>query len=191
MAKPNIIKLEIEINGEKRGIYEIKDNKVEDNISVFIKEVSEKYGIKDISKYNYYFNDISLKIDDQTKIYYVIRDGILKIDEKLKKIDEVILNQETSGLWKICEKNLKLFNYDENEWKKFLKKYEKEFIKIFEININEEIAFNILILHYLIKESKGKSRYNLIVKKCINALLKKFKNIDENKIHQFRELIKI
>jgi ubiquitin len=53
IAKPKFIKLGIEINGEKRGIYEIKDNKVEDNISVFIKEVSEKYGIKDISKYNY------------------------------------------------------------------------------------------------------------------------------------------
>ena len=187
--KPNMIKLEIEVNEEKKGTYEIKD--VDESFSDFIKEISEKYGIKDKSKYNYYYDDQLLNIESQTRVYLVIKDGKFKIEEKIKKIDEIILNQEASGLWKICEKNMKLFDYDENKWKQFLKKYENEYKKIFEIDINDEIVFNIFILNYLIKGSQGKSRYNLIIKKCINALKKKSKKIEENKIHQFRELIKI
>ena len=164
---------------------------MDETISDFIKEISEKYRIKDKSKYNYYFDDHLLDIESQTRVYLVIKDGNFKIEEKIKKIDEIILNQETNGLWKICEKNMKLFDYDENKWKQFLKKYETEYKKIFEIDINDEIAFNIFILNYLIKGSQGKSRYNLIIKKCINALMKKCKKIDENKISQFRTLIKI
>ena len=188
--KPKVIKLEIQINDVKKGIYEIKDDKVEQNIPDFIKDVTAKYGLKDFSKYNFYYNDTLLN-NKTCPVYYEIKNGVLKIENKLQKIDEIILNQETNGLWKISENNIALFNFDENKWKQFLKKYENDFKKIFDFSINDEIIFNILVLDYLTKESKGKARYNLIIKKCINALKKKSKKIDDDKIHQFRQLIKI
>jgi len=101
--KPKVIKLEIQINNEKKGIYEIKDDKVEQYIPDFIKEITTKYGLKDFSKYNFYYNDKLLN-NKTCQVYYEIKDGVLKIESKLKKIDEIVLNQETNGLWKICEK---------------------------------------------------------------------------------------
>ncbi len=145
--KPTIIKLDIQINDEKKENYEIKDNKVEENIQDFIKEICEKFGLKDSNKYNFYFQDKLLN-NNNNQVYEVIKDGILKIENKFKKIDEIILNQETNGLWKICEKNLSLLNLNDTKWKQFLKKNENDFKTTFGININDEIIFNILVFDY-------------------------------------------
>ena len=188
--KPKIIKLEIYLNNEMKCNYDIKGEKVEENITDLINDISQKLGIKDKTKYNFYFNDKLLN-NNNSKVYLIIKDGILKIEEKLKKEDEIILNQESNGLWKINDKNLNLFNFDKDKWNQFLKKYQEDFKKIFTININEEVVFNIIVLDYLIKISQGKARFSLIIKKCINSLKKKFKEVNENKIYQFRDKIKI
>ena len=189
--KPKIIKLEIYLNNEMKSNYDIKGEKVEENITDLINDISQKLGIKDKTKYNFYFNDKLLN-NNNSKVYLIIKDGILKIEEKkLKKEDEIILNQESNGLWKINDKNLNLFNFDKDKWNQFLKKYQEDFKKIFTININDEVVFNIIVLDYLIKISQGKARFSLIIKKCINSLKKKFKEINENKIYQFRDKIKI
>ena len=187
--KPEVIKLKIMINNIERDDYEIKDKKVEESIENLIIDICEKYKI-DSKKYNFYYEDKLLN-NNQSQIYYVIKNGVLKIEEKYNKGDEIILNQETNGLWKLNDKNLNLFNFNKDKWSKFLKFYQEEFKKIFEFNINDEIMLNIIILDYLIKMSKGKSRFNLIIKKGMNALKKKFKQVDENKINNFRALIKI
>ena len=190
-AKPKSITLKIEINGEQKDDYEIKDEKVEETISDLITELSAKYGLKDQNKYNFFYDDESLTKNNNSVIYYKIKDGLLKIEDKTKKIDEIIMNQETNGLWNINNKNLNMINLDENKWKQFAKKYEEEFKNTFGINLNDDILFNAVILYYLNKEAKGKSRFNLIIKKCMNALKKKFKEVEEEKINKFISLIKL
>ena len=187
--KPKIIELKIMLNNIEKDDYEIKDEKVEDTIENLIKDLCEKYKL-DSKKYNFYYEDKLLN-KKESQIYYVIKNGTLKIEEKYNKPDELILNQETNGLWKLNERNLNLFNFDKEKWNKFLNSYQEEFKKIFEFNINEEILLNIIILDYLIKISQGKARFNLIIKKGMKALIKKFKQVNEKKINDFRVLIKI
>ena len=86
---------------------------------------------------------------------------------------------------------MNLFRFNKDKWDKFLKNYQNDFKKIFEFDIDGELVLNIIIIDYLIKISKGKSRFNLIIKKGINALKKKFRKLDEDKINQFRKLIKL
>ena len=190
-VKPQIIKLEVFLDDEKKLDYEIKGNKVEEKIYELINDINKKLKLKDIKRYNYYYNDDNILDNKESIIYYKITDGILKIETKYSIYNEIILNQDMSGLWKINDDNLKWFKFDKNKWKQFILKYQNDFKKIFQMNINEEAIFNILIVDYIIKVSEGKTRFKLIIKKCINALGKKYKGIDENKIHQFRGLIKI
>ena len=187
--KPHSIKLTIKIDDEEKGDNEIADEKVEDNISKFVKDICQKYKL-DSNQYDFYYEDKLLN-NNNMKVYYVIKDGIIKIEKKYKIEDEMVLNQETSGLWKLNEKNMNLFRFNKDKWDKFLKNYQNDFKKIFEFDIDGELVLNIIIIDYLIKISKGKSRFNLIIKKGINALKKKFKKLDENKINQFRKLIKL
>ena len=187
--KPHSIKLTIKIDDEEKGDYEITDEKVEDNISKFIKDICQKYKL-DSNQYNFYYEDKLLN-NNNMKVYYVIKDGIIKIEKKYKIEDEMVLNQETSGLWKLNEKNMNLFRFNKDKWDKFLKNYQNDFKKIFEFDIDGELVLNIIIIDYLIKISKGKARFNLIIKKGINALKKKFRKLDEDKINQFRKLIKL
>ena len=76
---------------------------------------------------------------------------------------------------------------DKNKWEKFLKNNEQKFSNIFKMKIVDEIVFNILILYYL--NVQGKTRYKLIINKCINALLKKYKDLNKIKINEFQKII--
>ena len=187
--KHKIIEIKIMLNNIEKDDYEIKDEKVEDTIENLIKDLCEKYKL-DNERYNFYYEDKLLN-KKESQIYEVIKNGTLKIEEKYNKPDELILNQETNGLWKLNERNLNLFNFDKEKWNKFLNSNQEEFKKIFEFNINEEILLNIIILDYLIKISQGKARFNLIIKKGMKALIKKFKQVNEKKINDFRVFIKI
>ena len=73
------------------------------------------------------------------------------------------------------------------EWEECIKINGKLFKDIFNMNIIEEILLNVLFIHYL-REQK-KVRFNLIIKKCVKALLKKYKELNENKIKEFENKI--
>ena len=100
----------------------------------------------------------------------------------------MIKTQEANGLWFVNDKNIKLLNFnDKKEWEECIKINGKLFKDIFNMNIIEEILLNVLFIHYL-KEQK-KARFNLIIKKCVKALLKKYKELNENKIKEFENKI--
>ena len=65
--------------------------------------------------------------------------------------------------------------------------YNKDKIKnIFEVDISEEVIFNLIVFDYIMKISKGKTRFNFIIKKTIKEIKKTYKEIDDNKIYKFR-----
>ena len=48
------------------------------------------------------------------------------------------------------------------------------------MKIIDEILFNGLILYYM--EENKKKRFDLIIRKCVNSLIKKYKEVDEGKL---------
>ena len=108
-------------------------------------------------------------------------------DQEVKINIDIIKNQEINGLWLINENNIKLLFKSAKEWEEFKKKNEKIFDDIFKMKIVDEILFNALILYYM--EENKKKRFDLIMRKCVNALIKKYKEIDEEKINKLRKKI--
>ena len=104
----------------------------------------------------------------------------------MKKEDLIILNQGINGLWKINIENLSWFNFDFKKWKVFLNNNKDKIKNIFKVDISEEVIFNLIVLDYIMKIAKGKTRFNLIIKKTIKEIKKKYKEIDDNKINKFR-----
>ena len=142
----------------------------------------EEYIINDdddlvFDKFNY--KDLELNIKKK-----------INIDEKnmkkKKNEDLIILNQGINGLWKINIENLSWFNFDFKKWKVFLNNNKDKIKNIFKVDISEEVIFNLIVLDYIMKIAKGKTRFNLIIKKTIKEIKKKYKEIDDNKINKFR-----
>ena len=104
----------------------------------------------------------------------------------MKNEDLIILNQGMNGLWKISGESLSWFNFDFKKWKEFLNNNKDKIKDIFEVDISEEVIFNLIVLDYIMKIAKGKTRFNLIIKKTIKEIKKKYKEIDDNKINKFR-----
>ena len=104
----------------------------------------------------------------------------------MKKEDVIILNQGINGLWNISTKSLSWFNFDFQKWKDFLNKNQNKIKNIFGVDISEEVIFNLIVLDYIMKISKGKTRFNLIIKKTIKEIKKKFKEVDYEKINKLR-----
>ena len=76
---------------------------------------------------------------------------------------------------------------NKEEWEEFKAKNEKLFDDIFKMKIIDEILFNVLILYYM--DENKKKRFELIIKKFINGLIQKYKEIDEGKINELRKKI--
>ena len=186
------------INGDITEKYLITKNNRENSVIIFLNSLSIKYGINR-RKAQFFNNGRLIEKNDYFKdIERFFKNGDLEIyiDEDIDEdniIEEfkldIIKNQEANGLWSVNDKNIKLLDFNERkEWEKCIKANEKVFKDIFDMNINEEILLNILFIHYL-KEQK-KARLNLIINKCIKALLKKYKELDAKKINKFEyELI--
>ena len=156
----------------------------------------KKYGIKGHNKKIKIFNNERFieRGDYFKKVGEFLKDGDLKIDienkdDNIEKVElDVIKNQEANGLWSVNDKNIKLLDFNgKKEWEECLKINEKLFKDIFKMNIIEEILLNVLFIHYL--RDQKKVRFNLIINKCVKALLKKYKELDEKKINEFENKI--
>ena len=189
---PEKIELNIIINGEFKEKYKITRNDMDNILFQFLNSLSEEYGISKSMRYAKLFNNERFieKGDYFKAIGKFLKDGDLKIEIEIEKEDklDVIKNQEANGLWLVNEKNIKLLDFNNNkEWGEFMKINEKLFKDIFNMDIIEEILLNVLFIHYL-RELK-KVRFNLIINKCIKALLKKYKELDKKKINEFENKI--
>lgn len=85
-------------------------------------------------------------------------------NENMKKEDVIILNQGMNGLWKISIESLSWFNFDFKKRKEFLNNNKDKFDNIFGVDISEEDVFNLIVIDFIKKISKGKTRLNLLRK---------------------------
>ena len=197
--RPRKIELNIIINGEFKEKYKISEYNCFADFYPLLISIYEKYGIKRrrndkffsnerlIDK-RYYFEDVVYLNDGDLRI---VNEGYEEYEEEIEiEIEEVELDmiktQEANGLWSANDKNIKLL-YNKKKWEECLKNNEKLFKDIFNMNIIEGIFLNVLFIKYL-KEQK-KVRLNLIIKKCIKALLNKHKELNETKIKELENKI--
>ena len=170
---------------------------MEKPLILFLNSLCKNYGINKNISDKFFYNEKLIERKDYYKdICKFFKDGDdleIENEEYEEKIIEefgldLIKTQEVNGLWLVNDKNIKLLNFnDKKEWEECIKINEKLFKDIFNMNMIEEILLNILFIHYL-KEQK-KVRFNLIIKKCVKALLKKYKELNENKIMEFENKI--
>ena len=149
-----------------------------------------------IKEYDFYHDEDLINDRLHDSVYNIFGiNGTLKIYNKMKnnlpKEDTIIINQGINGLWKMDSSKLAWFNFNNSSWKKFLDKNEKKLKEIFEKNIDEEAVFNLIILTHIISISTGKTRFNLIIKKALKGLNKKYPEINEERVNLFRKNIKI
>ena len=120
--------------------------------------------------------------------------GILNIYSKMKnnlpKEDNIILSQNMNGLWDMDLPKLGLFNFNKEKWNEFLNKNNAKIRGIFKKDISEDAIFNLIVISYIMKIGSGKMRYKLIIKKAIKGLIKKWPEIDEEKVNLFKKEIK-
>ena len=64
----------------------------------------------------------------------------------MKNEDLILLNQGMNGLWKIRVESLSWFNFDCKKWKEFLNNNKDKIKNIFEVDISEEVIFNLIVL---------------------------------------------
>ena len=101
------------------------------------------------------------------------------------------MNQEMNGLWKMDNTKLSWFNFNKAKLKQFIEKNKNKLKEIFKKDIPKEVVFNNIILNHIIEISTGKTRFNLIIRKAIKGLNKKYPEIDEEKVNWFKKNIKI
>ena len=200
-GRPKILEIKINVNGDNEEKIKINE---EGPVYQFLDMLAKKYGIKNRNSAIFYKNEELIERKDYFKdVYKFFREGdelIIetqeekKEDKKNKNNDQevkinidIIKNQEINGLWLVNENNIKLLFKSAKEWEEFKKKNEKIFDDIFKMKIVDEILFNALILYYM--EENKKKRFDLIMRKCVNALIKKYKEIDEEKINKLRKKI--
>ena len=196
--------IKITVNGDNEEKIKINNDTLEGPVSNFLNMLAKKYGIKNRNSAIFYKNEELIDRKDYFKeVYQFFREGdeLIIETQKEKKEDkqnknndqevkiniDIIKNQEINGLWLVNENNIKLLFKSAKEWEEFKKKNEKIFDDIFKMKIVDEILFNALILYYM--EENKKKRFDLIMRKCVNALIKKYKEIDEEKINKLRKKI--
>ena len=161
-----------------------------------IKNVCSKLKIQNIEDYDFYHNEI-LITGKKNRALDVFGTGstTLKIYSKKKnnipKEDFIIMKQEMNGLLKRDRSKLAWFNLNKEKWKEFLSKNKNKIVNIFKKDIPEEAIFNLIVLQYIMKIAKGKKRFNLIIKKAIKSLNKKYPEINEENINLFKDNISI
>jgi hypothetical protein len=114
-----------------------------------------------------------------------------KMKNNLPKEDNIILSQNMNGLWDMYLPKLGLFNFNKEKWNEFLNKNNEKIKGIFKKDISENAIFNLIVISYIMKIGSGKMRYKLIIKKAIKGLIKKWPEIDEEKVNLFKNEINI
>ena len=192
-----IIYIYLDLDGVDKGNYVIPEPRVfNETVPQMINNICKQYNIKNVNEYNFIAKNEEI-INNTSKTVLSLCEGIPTLDlyinkknneneNNMKKEDVIILNQGINGLWNISTKSLSWFNFDFQKWKDFLNKNQNKIKNIFGVNISEEVIFNLIVLDYIMKISKGKTRFNLIIKKTIKEIKKKFKEIDDEKINKFR-----
>ena len=194
---PTQIKIKIQLDGVDKGEYIITDYlKIQnETIPEMINNICNQFDLGNPNDYNFFLGENIINYDNDL-VYnkYHFKDLELNIKKKInidekknmKNEDLIILNQGMNGLWKISGESLSWFNFDFKKWKEFLNNNKDKIKDIFEVDISEEVIFNLIVLDYIMKIAKGKTRFNLIIKKTIKEIKKKYKEIDDNKINKFR-----
>ena len=195
---PTKLTIYILYNDEDKGSYVIDGyyRVMKETINEMLKNICLQLNISDnLEEYDFYRNEDLIKDLNHT-VYGVFYDqGILKIYSKnkanLPKEDYIIMKQEMNGLWKIDNYKLSWFNFNQSKWKEFIEKNKVKIKEIFKKDIPEEAIFNLIVLSYIISIASGKARFNLIIKKAIKGLNKKYPEINEEKVNLFKKNIKI
>ena len=196
---PLKLTISILLNDELKFVYNIngysqvlKETIMQMIINVFNKlKITEKIG-----EYDFYNGEELINEELNNTVYNVFGvNGTLKIYNKRKvnlpKEDIIIINQEMNGLWTMDNTKLSWFNFNQAKLNQFIEKNNKKLKEIFKKDIPEEAVFNLIILSHIITISKGKTRFNLIIRKAIKGLNKKYPEIDEEKVNWFKKNIKI
>ena len=198
-GEPYNISVKILFEENERFTYTINgyDKVMTTSMNEMIKNVCSKLKISgNIEEYDFYHNENLLNGEFNKSVVSIFGlGGTLKIFSKKKlnlpKEDNIIMNQEMNGLWKMDKNKLSWFNFNQEKWKEFLSKNEAKLKEIFKNNIPEEAVFNLIVLSYIIEIASGKTRFNLIIKKAIKGLNKKYPEINEERVNLFKKNIKI
>ena len=198
-GRPDNISVKILFEENERFTYTINgyDKVMTTSMNEMIKNVCSKLKISgNIEEYDFYHNENLLNGEFNKSVLSIFGSGgTLKIFSKKKlnlpKEDNIIMNQEMNGLWKMDKNKLSWFNFNQEKWKEFLSKNEAKLKEIFKNNIPEEAVFNLIVLSYIIEIASGKTRFNLIIKKAIKGLNKKYPEINEERVNLFKKNIKI
>ena len=196
---PEKLTISIILNDEEKFVYTVNgyNQVLKETIKEMIINVFDKLKINEkIEEYDFYHGEDLINEELNSTIYGVFgANGKLKIYNKKKmnlpKEDIIIINQEMNGLWKMDNNKLSWFNFNQAKLKQFIEKNKDKLKEIFKKNIPEEAIFNLIILSHIINISTGKTRFNLIIKKAIKGLNKKYPEIDEEKVNWFKKNIKI
>ncbi len=192
---PDIIEIKVLLNGNKGEKIKINTIDLEGIVIIFINELAKKYGIKNIKTAKFYKNEKLIE-DYFKEVYKFFREGDelnieneeeIKEDKKADKKEDkkdkdreikININKKSRNKWTLaCKwKNIQLLFKNKEEWEEFKAKNEKLFDDIFKMKIIDEILFNVLILYYM--DENKKKRFELIINKCINALIKKYKEMN-------------
>jgi len=195
---PSPINLDIYYNNElkesvKIQIYSEMKKKVEEFIVDKLKQYKIEKSINELDIYNGE-NKINDKISQPLWHIFKAR-GKLEIYSKMKsnlpKEDNIILSQDMNGLWVMDISKLGWFNFTKEKWNEFLNKNNGKIKEIFKKDITENGIFNLIVISYIMKIGSEKMRYKLIIKKAIKGLIKKWPEIDEEKVNLFKNEIKI
>ena len=196
---PEKITINVIYNDKEANVYQIQgyDRVMQEKLSEMINNILKMLNINDnVKEYDFYNKEdlINNRLNDTVYNIFGVN-GTIKIYNKMKnnlpKEDTIIINQGINGLWKMDSSKLSWFNFNSSSWKQFYKKNEKKFNEIFKKNIDEEAVFNLIVLSHIISIAAGKTRFNLIIKKAIKGLNKKYPEINEERVNLFRKNIKI
>lgn len=195
---PSPIVLEIFYNNQFKGNVKIEIfSEMEKTLKEFIKDKLKKYKIgENIDELDFYNNENKINEQMNEPLMHIFHgNGILKIYSKMKnnlpKEDNIILSQDMNGLWVMDISKLGWFNFTKEKWNEFLNKNNAKIKGIFKKDISENAIFNLIVISYIMKVGSGKMRYKLIIKKAIKGLMKKWPEMDEEKVNLFKNEIKI
>ena len=194
---PSRIIIKIILENVYKGNYVLDEYKIyRETIPEMIHNICNLINLVNVNEYNFILGEKIINNENVT-VYSLLDSGMISEDlnitkktignnSNMKKEDIIILNQGINGLWNISIESLSWFNFDFKKWKDFLNNNKNKINNIFGIDISEEVIFNLIVLDYIMKISKGKTRFNLIIKKTIKEIKKKCKEINDDKINKFR-----
>jgi len=190
--------LEIFYNNELKEFVKIENySEMQKKIDEFILDKLKKYKIgESINELDFYNGENKINDKINLPLMHVFQGkGTLNIYSKMQsnlpKEDNIILSQDINGLWTMDISKLGWFNYTKEKWNEFLNKNNAKIKGIFKKDIPENAIFNLIVISYIMKIGSGKMRYKLIIKKAIKGLMKKWPEIDEEKVNLFKNEIKI